>query len=410
MMNCRFCGKTLTHEFIDMVNAPPSNAFLTKDQLNEPEVFYPLKLFVCDSCFLVQIDEYKKSTDIFDSEYLYFSSFSKTWLAHAKRYADMMIEKYGYDQNSLVIEIASNDGYLLQYFKERRIPSFGIEPAEGTAVEARKKGIETVEDFFGKRLAQSLADQGKKADLLIGNNVLAHVPDLHDFVAGLKIALKPSGMITMEFPHLMQLVDNCQFDTIYHEHFSYLSFMTVLSIFNHHDLELFDVEELPTHGGSLRIFARHANDFTRKISKNVNTLLEKEISRGLNAIAYYRGFQKKADQIKYDLLDFLIEQRKNSKKVAAYGAAAKGNTLLNYCGVRKDLIAFVVDASPYKQGKYLPGSHIPIVNEEEIKKDKPDYVLILPWNIKEEIMAQLDYIRAWEGKFVVPIPYVGVIS
>jgi len=409
-MTCRFCGKNLIHEFVDLVNAPPSNAFLTKDQLNEPEVFYPLKLFVCNSCFLVQIDEYKKSTDIYDSGYLYFSSFSRTWLAHAKQYADMMIEKYGYDQNSQVIEIASNDGYLLQYFKERVIPSLGIEPAEGTAVEARKNGIETVIDFFGKRLAQSLADQGKKADLLIGNNVLAHVPDLHDFVAGLKIALKPSGIITMEFPHLMQLVDNSQFDTIYHEHFSYLSFMTVQSIFNHHGLELFDVEELPTHGGSLRIYARHVNDLTSEISENVNTLLEKEMARGLNTIAYYRGFQKKVDQIKYDLLDFLIEQRKNSKKLVAYGAAAKGNTLLNYCGVRKDLIAFVADVSPYKQGKYLPGSHIPIVNEEEIKKDKPGYVLILPWNIKEEIMAQLDYIRAWEGKFVVPIPYVSVIS
>ena len=409
-MNCRFCGKTLTHEFIDLVNAPPSNAFLTKDQLNEPEVFYPLKLFVCDSCFLVQIDEYKKSTDIFDSGYLYFSSFSRTWLAHAKQYADMMIEKYGYDQNSRIIEIASNDGYLLQYFKERGVPSLGIEPAEGTAVEARKKGIETIVDFFGRRLAQSLADYGKKADLLIGNNVLAHVPDLNDFVAGLKIALKPSGIITMEFPHLMQLVDNCQFDTIYHEHFSYLSFTTVRSIFNHHGFEVFDVEELPTHGGSLRIFAKHAEDLTRTISENVNALLEKEMSRGLNAMAYYRGFQKKADQIKYDLLNFLIEQRKNSKKVVAYGAAAKGNTLLNYCGVRKDLIDFVVDASPYKQGKYLPGSHIPVVNEEEIKKYKPDYVLVLPWNIKEEIMAQLDYIRAWEGKFVIPIPHVGAIA
>jgi len=408
-MNCRFCGKTLTHDFIDLVNAPPSNAFLTKEQLNEPEVFYPLKLFVCDSCFLVQIDEYKKSSDIFNSGYVYFSSFSRTWLAHAKQYADMVIEKYGYDQNSLIIEIASNDGYLLQYFRERGVPTLGIEPAEGTAVEARKKGIETIVDFFGKRLAQSLANQGKKADLLIGNNVLAHVPDLHDFVRGLRMALKDSGVITMEFPHLMRLVDQNQFDTIYHEHYSYLSFMTVRSIFNHHGLELFDVEELSTHGGSLRIFAKHAADITRTISEKVNILLEKEMSRGLNVIAYYRDFQEKADQIKYDLLQFLIEQKENGRKVAAYGAAAKGNTLLNYCGVRKDLIDFVVDASPYKQGKYLPGSHIPVVNEEAIKKHKPDYVLILPWNIKEEIMAQLDYIRAWEGKFVVPIPYVGVI-
>ncbi len=408
-MICRYCGKALTHEFIDLVNAPPSNAFLTKEQLNEPEVFYPLKLYVCDACFLVQIDEYRKSSDIFDSGYVYFSSFSTTWLAHAKQYADMMIETYGYDQTSQVIEIASNDGYLLQYFKESGIPSLGIEPAEGTAVEARKKGVETIVDFFGERLAQRLAEQDKKADLLIGNNVLAHVPDINDFVAGLKIALKPSGIITMEFPHLMQLVDDCLFDIIYHEHFSYLSFMTVRSIFRHHGLELFDVEELHTQGGSLRIFARHVEDLTRRISKRVEALLEKELSRGLDEIAYYGDFQGKADQIKYALLNFLLEQKKNGRKVAAYGAAAKGNTLLNYCGIRNDLIAFVADASPYKQGKYLPGSHIAVVGEEEIKKCKPDYVLILPWNIKEEIMSQLDYIRGWDGKFVVPIPHVKIL-
>ncbi|MCJ7664454.1 MAG: class I SAM-dependent methyltransferase, partial [Desulfobacterales bacterium] len=355
----------MTHEFIDLVNAPPSNAFLTKEQLNEPEVFYPLKLFVCDSCFLVQIDEYKKSMDIFDSGYVYFSSFSTTWLAHAKQYADMMIEKYGYDRNSRIIEIASNDGYLLQYFKARGIPSLGIEPAEGTANEARKKGIETIVDFFGKRLAKSLADQSKNADLLIGNNVLAHVPDLHDFVAGLKIALKPSGIITMEFPHLMQLVDDCLFDIIYHEHFSYLSFMTVRSIFRHHGLELFDVEEFPTQGGSLRIFARHAEDSTKKISENVEIRLKKELLKGLDTMAYYENFPNKADQIKYDLLKFLIEQKESGRKIVAYGAAAKGNTLLNYCGIRKDLIPFVVDASPHKQGKYLPGSHIQVVGKKE---------------------------------------------
>ena len=307
-----------------------------------------------------------------------------------------MIEKYGYDQKSMVMEIASNDGYLLQNFNDRGIPCLGIEPAEGTAAVAKGKGIETIVDFFGTRLARSLADQGRKADLLIGNNVLAHVPDLNDFVAGLKIALKPSGIITMEFPHLMQLVDNRQFDTIYHEHFSYLSFMTVRTIFNHHGLELFNVEEIPTHGGSLRIFARHVEESAGKISKNVEVLLKKEMSSGLNEITYYRNFQEKADQIKYDLLKFLVAQKESGLKVVAYGAAAKGNTLLNYCGVRKDLIAFVVDASPHKQKKYLPASHIPVKNEEEIKKYQPDYVLILPWNIKEEIMAQLDYIRAWK--------------
>jgi SAM-dependent methyltransferase len=409
-MNCRFCGKALTHEFIDLANAPPSNSFLVAEQLNEPEVFFPLKLYVCDSCFLVQADEYKKSSDIFNSEYVYFSSFSRTWLTHAKQYVDMMIEKYAYNQNSKIIEIASNDGYLLQYFEEKGIPSIGIEPAERTALEARKKGIETIVDFFGKRLAKSLADKGEKADLLLGNNVLAHVPDLNDFVAGLKIALKPSGVITMEFPHLMQLIDNCQFDTIYHEHFSYLSFMTVRSIFKHHGLELFDVEELSTHGGSLRIFARHAEDITKGVSEAVDALQEKEISRGLDKVDYYQGFQEKADRIRYDLLQFLIEQKKNGRLVAAYGAAAKGNTLLNYCGVKKDLVAFVADASPYKQGKYLPGSHVPINSEEALKRYKPHYVLILPWNIKEEITAQLDYIREWGGKFVVPIPYVGVVS
>lgn len=408
-MNCRFCGKTLTHEFIDMVNAPPSNAFLTKEQLNEPETFYPLKLFVCDSCFLVQIDEYKKSSDIFDSGYVYFSSFSRTWLAHAKKYAEMMIEKYGYNENSRIIEIASNDGYLLQYFKERGIPSLGIEPAEGTAAEARKKGIETIVDFFSTRLARSIANQGRKADLLIGNNVLAHVPELNDFVAGLKIALKPDGVITMEFPHLMQLIDNCQFDTIYHEHFSYLSFMVVRSIFKNHGLELFDVEELSTHGGSLRIFAKHAEDSTKIVSENVNALLNKELSRGFNAIAYYENFQNKTDEIKYNILQFLLKQKKDGRKVAAYGAAAKGNTLLNYCGIKKDLIAFVVDASPYKQGKYLPGSHIAVVNEEEVKKYKPDYIFILPWNLKEEIMEQMSFIREWGGRFVVPIPKVQVL-
>jgi len=408
-VNCRFCGKKLTHEFVDLVNAPPSNAFLTEERLGEPEVFYPLKLLVCGSCFLVQIDEYEKSSNIFSSEYVYFSSYSTTWLTHAKRYAEMMVEKYGYDQTRQVIEIASNDGYLLQYFKERGIPSLGIEPAEGTAYVARKKGIETVIDFFGKRLAQSLADQGRKADLLIGNNVLAHVPDLNDFMEGLRIVLKSSGIITMEFPHLMQLVDNCQFDTIYHEHFSYLSFSTVKTVFNRHGLELFDVEELPTHGGSLRIFARTMENSSLEISRNVKALLEKEISRGLTTLAYYQDFQEKVEQQKYDLLQFLIDQKRKGRMVVAYGAAAKGNTLLNFCGIRRDLIRFVADASPHKQGRYLPGSHIAVTSEEKIRINKPDYILILPWNIKDEIMAQLEYIRAWGGRFVIPVPHIQVV-
>jgi SAM-dependent methyltransferase len=382
---------------------------LTKEQLNEPEVFYPLKLYVCDSCFLVQIDEYKKFDEIFNSEYAYFSSYSKTWLTHVKNYVEMMIEKFGYDHNSQVIEVASNDGYLLQYFKERGIPSLGIEPAENTAFEARKKGIETIIDFFGKKFAQYLAEQGRKADLLIGNNVLAHVPDLNDFVAGLKIALKPDGIITMEFPHLMQLIDNCQFDTIYHEHFSYLSFLTVRAIFEKNGLEIFDVKEIPTHGGSLRIFAKHSENQIQPISSNVSALLEKEISKGLNSMIYYQNFQQKVYRVKSDLLKFLITKKKMKRKVAAYGAAAKGNTLFNFCGVRDDLVSFVVDVSPHKQGKYLPGSHIPVFTESIIAMEKPDFVLILPWNIKDEIMKQLDYIREWEAKFVIPIPRMMIV-
>jgi len=405
-MNCRYCARTLSREFVDLVNAPPSNAFLTEDQLGEPEVFYPLKLFVCDSCFLVQIGEHRKSTDIFNSGYVYFSSFSKTWLEHAEQYAAMMTARYAYDRNSRVIEIASNDGYLLQYFKARSIPTLGIEPAEATAAAARKKGIETIVEFFGKRLAQSLADQGKKADLLICNNVLAHVPDLHDFVSGLKIVLKPRGILTLEFPHLMQLVDSCLFDIIYHEHFSYLSFMTLRSVLEYHGFEVFDVEELSTQGGSLRVFAKHAEDPTHVVSEHVNTRLRIELEKGLNTIDYYADFQKRVDSAKYELLKFLIQQKENGHKVAAYGAAAKGNTLLNYCGIKRDLLPFVVDASPYKQGKFLPGSHIPVVGEEVLRSYKPDYVLILPWNIREEIMELLDYIREWQGKFVVPIPCV----
>ena len=408
-MKCRFCGTALTHEFIDLVNAPPSNAFLTEKQLNEPEIFYPLKLFVCHNCFLVQIDEYKKSDDIFNKDYAYFSSFSTSWLDHARKYVDMITDRLRLDAESLVMEIASNDGYLLQYFLNKQIPCLGIEPSANTAQAAREKGIETLEEFFGADLAERLVQEGKKADLIIGNNVLAHVPDINDFVSGLKVALKNGGVVTMEFPHLMRLVEENQFDTIYHEHFSYLSFHTVRKVFAKHGLVLFDVEQLSTHGGSLRIYARHHEDESKPVMPNVAELLEKEAARGMLGLNYYLDFQQKADKVKYALLVFLLEQKEQGKKVAAYGAAAKGNTLLNYCGVKKDLIKFVVDASPHKQGKYLPGSHIPVVKEDEITRFKPDYVLILPWNIQKEIMTQLDYIRAWEGKFVVPIPYVGVI-
>jgi C-methyltransferase C-terminal domain/Putative zinc binding domain/Methyltransferase domain len=405
-MKCRFCHHKLTHEFIDLVNAPPSNSFLTKKQLSEPEIFYPLKLMLCEECWLVQVDEYKKSEEIFNQNYAYFSSYSTSWLEHAKRYVEMIIDRFGFDENSQVIEIASNDGYLLQYFQLKQIPVLGIEPATNVAMSAQEKGIETIEDFFGVNLANRLVSQDKMADLIIGNNVFAHVPDVNDFAAGLKIALKDNGVITLEFPHLMQLIEQNLFDTIYHEHFSYLSFSIAKLIFEKHGLELFDVEQISTHGGSLRIYGKHKDDASKNISPNVTALLHEEKVKGMQTTEYYDGFQNKADRVKYDLIDFLIKQKKNGKKVAAYGAAAKGNTLLNYCGSKKDLIEFVVDASPHKQGMFLPGSHIPVVTEKEIKKTKPDFVIILPWNIKNEIIEQLSYIQEWGGKFVVPIPEI----
>lgn len=407
-MNCRFCQTELTHTFIDLVNSPASNSFLTKEQLNEPEIFYPLKVFTCHNCFLVQIDEYKKSDAIFNGEYVYFSSYSTSWLAHAKAYTDKMIHRFVLTGNSQVIEIASNDGYLLQYFKEKNIPVLGIEPTANTAAVATQKGIESVVEFFGTGLAKKLALENRKADLLLGNNVLAHVPDIVDFVKGMKLLLKETGVITMEFPHLMQLVDNNQFDTIYHEHFSYLSFFTVKQIFESAGLELFDVEELPTHGGSLRIYAKH-KDATHAVTENVALLLEKETRKGINKLSYYEGFQFKALNVKLELNQFLIDSKKNGKKIAAYGAAAKGNTLLNYCGIKNDLIDYVVDANPNKQNKWLPASHIPVVSEVQLKNDKPDYVLILPWNLEKEIMEQLSYIKDWDGKFVIPIPSLKII-
>lgn len=409
-MQCRFCNTELEHTFIDLVNSPASNSFLTKKQLNEPETFYPLKVYTCQNCFLVQVDEYKKSDAIFNSDYVYFSSYSTSWLSHAKNYTELMIEKFGFNAQSQVVEIASNDGYLLQYFKEKGIPVLGIEPTANTAEVATGKGIKTIVEFFGVELADRLVNQLKiKADLLLGNNVLAHVPDIVDFVGGMKIVLADKGVVTMEFPHLVQLVDNNQFDTIYHEHFSYLSFHTVKQIFEAAGLELFDVDEIPTHGGSLRIYAKHKEDSSKTISQNVKSLLDKEIIKGVTKLEYYDNFQQKALWVKLGVISFLIDQKKAGKRVAAYGAAAKGNTLLNYCGVKNDLIEFVVDANPNKQNKWLPASHIPVVNEEYLKATKPDYVLILPWNLKEEITAQLSYIKEWGGQFVIPIPHLQVI-
>jgi hypothetical protein len=408
-MKCRFCQTELEQVFIDLFNSPASNSFLTKKQLNEPEQFYPLKIYTCHHCFLVQVDEYKKSDSIFDSSYVYFSSYSKSWLQHASDYADKVTERFELNKNSQVIEIASNDGYLLQYFVKKNIPVLGIEPTSNTAEVAKQKGIESVVDFFGVRLAKELTAKNIKADLLLGNNVLAHVPDIIDFTKGLKILLNDGGVITMEFPHLVQLIENNQFDTIYHEHFSYLSFTTVKKIFEAADLEMFDVEEIPTHGGSLRIFAKHPEDKSKKISVNVAALLESEKGKGISDINYYRGFEQQALKVKLSVLDFLITRKKVGNSVAAYGAAAKGNTLLNYCGIKSDLIDFVVDANPHKQHKFLPGSHIPVVTETYLKEQKPAFIIIFPWNIKEEVMTQLSYIKEWNGKFVIAIPHFQII-
>lgn len=407
-MKCRFCNNELKHEFIDLGKCPPSNSYLTKEQLSEPEIIYPLKLFVCEKCFLVQIDEIKKASEIFSHDYAYFSSYSTSWLEHAHRYVEMITERFMYNEHSQVIELASNDGYLLQYFQKKNVPVLGIEPARNVAVAAREKGIETINDFFGSRLAKSLVSQNRKADLIIGNNVLAHVPDVNDFVTGMNLALKDDGVITMEFPHLMQLIEQNQFDTIYHEHYSYFSFYTASLIFKRNGLELFDVEQISTHGGSLRVYGKHKEDESKVISNNVVDLLIEEEKR-MQTLDYYKNFQEKIDNEKINLINFLVEQKSQNKIVVAYGAAAKGNTLLNYYGIKNNLIEFVVDASPHKQGKYLPGSHIPIVSEEMINKVKPDYVLILPWNLKAEITNQLEYIKEWGAKFVLPIPKLEII-
>jgi 2-polyprenyl-3-methyl-5-hydroxy-6-metoxy-1,4-benzoquinol methylase len=407
-MKCRFCKNELSHEFADLGFSPPSNSFLTKEQLNEPETFYPLKTMVCEKCFLVQIDEFAKHDDIFSTDYAYFSSFSTSWLAHAKAYTEMMIKRFGFNENAQVIEIASNDGYLLQYFKEKGVKVLGIEPTANTAAAAKAKGIESIVDFFGVKLAKTLNEKGLQADLLLGNNVLAHVPDINDFVGGLPLLLKSNGVITFEFPHLLQLIDKNQFDTIYHEHFSYLSLIAVKQIFEKQGLEIFDIEEVSTHGGSLRVFGKHKEDSSKEISQNVNNILAKEIAFGLQDLAIYKSYQKKAEKVKNDFLAFLIEAKKEGKTVVGYGAAAKGNTLLNFAGVKKDLLQFIVDASPHKQNKFLPGVHIPVVNENNIKLIKPDYVVILPWNLRNEVSMQLNYIKEWKGKFVVAVPKIEI--
>lgn len=406
---CRSCGATLTHVVTDLGMSPLCESYLRADQLNDMEPFYPLVVYVCDRCFLVQLQEYVRGDEIF-RDYAYFSSYSDSWLDHCRRYTDEMVNQLGLTARHFVVEVASNDGYLLQYFVRRGIPCLGIEPARNVAAVAIAQGIPTLTEFFGVALAGQLAAAGKQADLLLGKNVLAQVHDLNDFVGGLRILLKPHGTITFEFPHLMRLIEENQFDTIYHEHFSYLSFLSTETVFAAHGLTLFDVEEVPTHGGSLRIYARHTADTTRPVSQRARRLREREIAAGVATLPYYEAFDGRVKASKRKLLEFLITARAADKTVAGYGAPGKGNTLLNYCGIRADFVDYTVDRSPHKQGKFLPGTHIPIHAPEHIFATRPDYLLILPWNLKDEIMTQMAGIREWGGQFVVPIPEVAVYA
>lgn len=406
---CRFCGTELRDTFCDLGMSPVSNAFVSPAAAYRMEPFYPLHAFVCARCYLVQLGEFQAREEIFDDQYAYFSSVSASWLAHCEAYVERMIDRFGFDGGSQIMEVASNDGYLLQYFKARGVPVLGIEPTANTAAAAIDKGIDTRICFFGRETAQALVAEGLQADLLLGNNVLAHVPDINDFVAGMKIALKPGGVITMEFPHLLQLIDHNQFDTIYHEHFSYLSWLTVERIFAHHGIRLFDVDELPTHGGSLRIYGCHDDDAGKRTSDRVGELRQRESTAGLEDVATYTAFQSRVEATKRGLLKFLIEARERGESVVGYGAPAKGNTLLNYCGVRTDLLDYTVDKSPHKQGLLLPGVHIPIHAPDMIFETRPDYVLILPWNLEAEVTQQMHGIREWGGRFVVPIPEVRVL-
>ena len=405
---CRFCGHGLNHEFVDLGVSPLSNSFLRSDQLNQMEPFYPLRTFVCEKCFLVQLEMFQSPDKIF-SDYAYFSSFSESWLQHVEQYTRMAIERFALGKTSLVVEVASNDGYLLNFFMQQGLAVLGVEPARNVAAMAQAKGIPTLVRFFGVQIACELVQQGRLADLLVANNVLAHVPDLNDFVAGLKLILKPMGTITLEFPHLFRMIAGGQFDTVYHEHFSYFSFLTAQRVFERHGLTLYDVEELHTHGGSLRVFAAHADDTSKTRSSRVADLSRWERSLGCERIETYGTFHEKVRTVKRDLLKFLIKAREDGQRVVGYGAPAKGNTLLNYCGIRSDLLDFTVDISPHKQGLFLPGTHIPIYAPEKIYAVQPDYVLILPWNIRREIMEQLHGIREWGGRFVIPIPKVEIV-
>jgi len=406
---CLFCHTPLRQTFVDLGMSPLCESYVNLENLNRMEPFYPLHVRVCEKCFLVQLDEFVSPEHIF-TEYAYFSSFSDSWLKHAADYVDMIVNRFNLGKESLAVELASNDGYLLQNFVIKGIPALGVEPAANVAKVAVEKGVPTLVKFFGRETAVEMVASGQQADLVIGNNVLAQVPDLNDFVGGIRIVLKPQGVATLEFPHLMKLMAENQYDTIYHEHFSYFSFIAVEKIFAAHDLVLFDVEELTTHGGSIRIYARHKEDSSKLVSSRVVDLRQRELSAGFDRMETYSTFGEKVKESKRSLLEFLIQAKRSGKRVAGYGAPGKGNTLLNYCGIRTDFIDFTVDRNPYKQGKYLPGTRIPIFTPEKISEAKPDYVLILPWNFKDEIVKQMAFIREWGGKFVVPIPTAKIIS
>ena len=408
-MKCRHCNTELKHTFIDLGISPPSNAYLTKKALDKPEASYPLKVMVCDCCWLVQTEDFVRADEMFSMDYAYFSSFSASWLNHAKSYVDSITSRLNLDENTTVVEIAANDGYLLQYVKNKGIPCYGIEPTHNTAKAARDKGIEIIEDFFNVTKAEQLVKQGRQADLIVANNVLAHVPDINGFVKGFSLLLKVNGVSTFEFPHLLNLIEKYQFDTIYHEHYSYLSFTTTCAILKSNGMTVFDVEEIKTHGGSLRVYAQRSDTGKKPVSKSVSELQKKENEIGISSLQFYEGFQKQAENIKLEFLSFLTKTKQSDKKVVGYGAAAKGNTLVNFSGVGPDLLSYVVDKNIEKQGKYMPGSLIPIVEESRLKLDQPHYVVIFPWNIQQEIMEQLQYIQDWEGKFVTFIPFKNVI-
>jgi SAM-dependent methyltransferase len=407
--SCLFCKAPLRHTFVDLGMSPLCESYRTKEQLNQMEPFYPLHVRVCEKCFLVQLEQYVSAEHIF-TEYAYFSSFSDSWLKHSANYVDIISSRLGLGNHSLVVELASNDGYLLQYFVNQGIPVLGVEPAVNVAKAAEQKGVPTLVKFFGRQTALQMVANGHQADLVVGNNVLAQVPDINDFVGGIRIILKPGGVATIEFPHLVRLMRENQYDTIYHEHFSYFSLITVEKIFAEHGLVLFDVDEIPTHGGSLRIYLRHVEDGSKPVTSAVTNLRERELAAGLNRIETYTTFSEQVMESKRKLLELLIRLRREGKRVAGYGAPGKGNTLLNYGGIRTDFLEFTVDRNPYKQGRFLPGTHIPIYPVEEISRRRPDYIFILPWNLKDEIIAQLNYAREWDAKFIVPIPEARIID